>query len=149
MRFKVLSAVSLFILAATAPGIAQSLSRLYELISVSSNEVQADNDSDRGAISADGRLVAFASLASDLVPNDFNEFSDIFVRDRRTGTTERVSVGPLGVEGDGNSGFLSLLGAADISADGRFVAFASEATNLVIPNTNGSANVYVHDRRTA
>ena len=148
MRFKVLSTISLLILAVVVPGIAQSPSRRYELVSVSSNEVQADNDSDRGAISADGHFVAFASLASDLVPNDFNEFSDIFVRDRRTGTTERVSVGPLGVEGDGNSGFLSLLGAPDISADGRFVAFASEATNLVIPNTNGSANVYVHDRRT-
>jgi len=65
---------------------------------------------------------------------------DVFVRDRKLGTTERVSVGPGGVQGDGESWFQS------ISADGRFVAFYSEATNLVLHDTNGVGDIFVRDR---
>jgi Tol biopolymer transport system component len=99
-------------------------------------------------LSADGRYVAFASIADNLVPNDTNFASDVFVRDRKARTLERVSVSTLGVEGDGNSGWLSLLGDARISRDGRFVAFASEASNFVLGDVPFTADVFVHDRHT-
>jgi Tol biopolymer transport system component len=123
-------------------------SRGLELISISDAGAQGRNDSDRPSISADGRYVAFASLANNLVPGDTNEASDIFVRDRDAGRIERVSVGPLGAQGDANSGMLALLDRPDISADGRFVAFASEASNFVAGDVPGTADVFVHDRRT-
>ena len=85
------------------------------------------------AISTDGRFVAFYSFATDLVGGDTNGFVDIFVHDRQTGTTERVSVATGGGQATGGS----LVPA--ISADGRFVAFYSDATNLVSGDTNGNA----------
>src|SRR5262245_5024644 len=122
--------------------------RRFDLVSVSNDGAQANNDNDRASISADGRFVAFTSIADNLVPGDTNFSSDVFVRDRRTHTIERVSVGPLGIEGDGNSGWLSLLGDADISRDGRYVAFASESSNFAAGDQVGTADVFVHDRRT-
>jgi len=92
------------------------------------------------AISGDGRFVAFSSWASDLVPGDTNGFADVFVRDRATGVTTRVSVDSTGVEGNGPSQF------PDITADGRLVAFFSDADNLVAQDTNGVPDVFVHDR---
>src|SRR5437762_3520785 len=68
--------------------------------------------------------------------------TDVFVHDRQTGTTERVSVDSLGNEGNGSSANPS------ISADGRFVAFDSGASNLVPGDTNGGTDVFVHDRQT-
>jgi Tol biopolymer transport system component len=94
------------------------------------------------AISADGRVVAFGSDATNLVPDDTNGRDDVFVRDRKTGETTRVSVGPGGTEADGNSS------PSGLSADGRFVLFFSYATNLVSGDTNGAADVFVHDRKT-
>jgi Tol biopolymer transport system component len=122
--------------------------RRFDLVSASDDGTQGNNDSDRAAISAGGRSVAFASIASNLVPNDDNDASDVFVHDRRTETTERVSVGPLGVEGDGNSGMLGGLGGVDISRDGNFVAFASEASNFVAGDVPFTADVFVRDRTT-
>src|SRR5204863_349490 len=94
------------------------------------------------ALSADGRLVAFQSDATNLVAGDTNGTTDVFVHDRQTGTTERVSVASGGTEGNGFSAGLAL------SADGRFVAFHSTATNLVAGDTNGKTDVFVHDRQT-
>ena len=156
MRTKLCAAVIVSILFVFPPAVVHPQSsafddgrhRRFELVSISDDGVQANNDNDRASISADGRFVAFASIAENLVPNDTNLSSDVFVRDRRTDTIERVSVGPLGVEGDGNSGMLALLGSADISRDGRFVAFASEASNFVVGDQAGTADVFVHDRRT-
>ena len=93
------------------------------------------------AISSDGRYVAFYSEASDLVPGDTNAWGDIFVRDRLLGTTVRVSVGPGGVQGNGNCAF------ASISADGRYVGFNSFSTNLVAGDTNVTGDAFVHDRQ--
>jgi Tol biopolymer transport system component len=117
-------------------------------VSVDSAGVQAngtswmtDNGMGGSPMSSDGRYVAFASDASNLVPNDTNE-RDVFVRDRLTGVTTRVSVSSSGAEGNNMS-----LDPA-ISANGRYVAFASGASNLVPGDWNGYADVFVHDRQT-
>ena len=111
-------------------------------VSLGPGGVQGNDYSFNPSISADGRFVAFESDATNFVPGDTNGFSDVFVHDRKTGTTRRVSVGPGGVQGNEGSYLPS------ISADGRFVAFESDATNLVPGDTNGVADVFVHDRKT-
>jgi tricorn protease-like protein len=114
-----------------------------ERVSVSSGGAQGNDDSFYASISAcGGRFVSFASAASNLVRNDTNHAIDLFVHDRRTGETERVSVSSGGVQGNDRSYVGSL------SATGRFVAFFSDASNLVEGDTNGAMDVFVHDRRT-
>ena len=93
-------------------------------------------------MSDDGRHVAYDSDASNLVPEDTNGAADVFVHDRTTGRTRRVSVANDGGQGDRESHFGS------ISDDGRYVAFTSAATNLVADDTNGASDVFVHDRTT-
>jgi Tol biopolymer transport system component len=121
---------------------------LTERVSVSSTGEQGDDSScayqssGHVAISADGRLVAFTSAATNLVPCDTNGAVDVFVHDRETGETERVSVDSSGEEADARVYDIS------ISADGRYVAFISWATNLVPGDTNGMSDVFVHDRHT-
>ncbi len=97
------------------------------------------------AVSADGRYVAFSSSSADLVAGDTNRSIDVFVRDRGTGRTERVSVGAGGEQARRSS-----LGSdqPSISGDGRFVAFSSAASNLVPGDTNGEPDVFVRDRLT-
>ncbi|MFN0008231.1 MAG: TolB family protein [Planctomycetota bacterium] len=109
-----------------------------ERVSVSTGGAQATTHSRASSISADGRFVAFESFASNLVANDTNASRDVFLRDRQLGTTERVSVATGGAQGDGESS------ASCISADGRFVAFQSFATNLVAGDT-GSWDIFVRD----
>src|SRR5262249_21992217 len=134
-----------------------------ELVDQSSDGMPGNGSSTRTAVSADARFVAFDSIADNLVPNDSNGVSDVFVRDRVTGMIERVSVGSLtctdgdrvgqschnaedcpgadcgAPEGNGASG------APSISADGQVVTFVSTATNLVPGVTDGFEGVYVHD----
>lgn len=90
------------------------------------------------AIAADGRTVTFQSNANNLVDNDNNGASDIFVR--RLNETERVSI-----HSDGTESEAAALAPA-ISGNGRFVAFESSATNLVTPAANGNRHIFVHDR---
>jgi len=117
-------------------------------VSVASDGPQANGSSWVAAISADGRYVAFESLASNLVPGDTNGECDIFVHDRQTGETTRVSVASDGTQADRWAWYPS------ISADGRYVAFESTATNLVTGDTNGAEfiedgrDIFVHDRTT-
>jgi Tol biopolymer transport system component len=99
-----------------------------------------NGESSGPTLSDDGRYVAFSSAADNLVDGDTNGTWDVFVHDRNTGATERVSVDSSGVEGDIDS-----VGAM-ISANGRFVAFSSYADNLVDGDTNGNVDVFVHDR---
>ena len=113
-----------------------------ERVSVSTAGAEGDSGSGSVAISGDGRFVAFQSFAANLVAGDTNGVADVFVRDRQTGTTERVSVSSGGAQGNGFSFDPA------ISADGRWVAFASTATNLVAGDTNGFTDVFVHDRQT-
>ncbi|TMB49357.1 MAG: hypothetical protein E6J60_13120, partial [Deltaproteobacteria bacterium] len=91
------------------------------------------------ALSADGRLVAFQSDATNLVAGDTNGATDVFVHDRQTGTTERVSVASGGTQGNDSSA------GPVLSADGGLVAFHSTATNLVSGDANGAYDVFVHE----
>jgi Tol biopolymer transport system component len=112
-----------------------------ERVSIPSDGTQANGESISPAISSDGRFVAFQSDATNLVANDTNNKSDIFVRDRQAGTTRRVSVTSGGSQANGDS-----ISPA-ISANGRFVAFSSEASNLVGGDTNNKADIFLHDRQ--
>ncbi len=114
---------------------------MTERISIDSAGAEANGESARPSISADGRFVAFRSDATNLVAGDANGLRDVFVHDRQSDTTQRVSVDSAGVEGNGSCGNPS------ISADGRFVAFGSFATDLVAGDTNSAGDVFVHDRQ--
>jgi len=111
-------------------------------VSISSSGAEGNNASYSRDISADGRYVAFESDATNLVPGDTNARSDVFVHDRQTTFTERVSVSSLGVEGNGDSI------SASFSTDGRYIAFQSDSNNLVTGDGNGMSDVFVHDRQT-
>lgn len=115
---------------------------LTERVSVSSSGAEADGDSYFPSISADGRYVAFSSDATNLVGDDTNKKADVFVHDRWTRRTERVSVAASGAQGEGDHLF------SCISADGRYVVFVSDSSNLVSGDTNGTADVFVRDRWT-
>ena len=108
-------------------------------VSVKSNETQVFAPSSQSEMSRDGRYTAFVSDAQNLVAGDTNGAPDVFVRDRVAGTTTRVSVATGGGQGNGRSDLPS------ISRDGRYVAFFSEATNLVTGDTNGRSDVFVRD----
>jgi Tol biopolymer transport system component len=131
-----IAGVVAFLLIAVA---ADSKRNAIRRVSVSSRGRQGNGSSFGPALSANGRFLAFRSRASNLVPDDRNQVQDVFVRDRRTGTTTRVSVADDGSEANGESG-----GPA-ISADGRIVAFWSNATNLVPGDTYGRKDVFVRD----
>ena len=95
----------------------------------------------RIALSADGRFVAFSSIATNLVAGDTNSVHDIFVHDRHIGTTTRVSVDNAGTQANSQSDTPAL------NADGRVVVFQSFASNLVAEDTNGTVDIFVHDRQ--
>src|SRR5688572_8712689 len=111
-------------------------------ISVSDSEEQVFAESRGPSISPDGTIVAFFSAANNLVPEDNNSLSDVFVRDPSTGSTTLVSVGLGGLPADGASA------APSLSGDGRYVLFQSSATNLVADDENGRIDVFVYDRQT-
>jgi hypothetical protein len=115
-------------------------------VSVASDGTQTNAGSvtDRPSISADGRYVAFHSTANNLVASDINNATDVFVKDRQTGTTTRVSVIPASTTGGNNSST-----NANLSADGRYVVFQSAATNLVAGDTNNVQGVFRRDTQTA
>ncbi|CAK0778928.1 hypothetical protein CCP2SC5_860003 [Azospirillaceae bacterium] len=111
-------------------------------VNVTASGVQADSASSSPSISGDGRYVAFESRAKNLVESDTNEQADIFVRDMQDGTITRVSLTNSGLESNNASS------SCVISSDGRYVAFESQANNLVIDDTNGISDVFVKDMRT-
>jgi Tol biopolymer transport system component len=114
-------------------------------VSVRSNGVEAlDGDSASPDISANGRFVVFQSSASNLVRNDDNGAPDIFVHDRQTGKTRRISVKSNGQEAEvgGTSS------DPDMTPNGRFIVFDSSAENLVPNDDNSAVDVFIHDRNT-
>jgi Tol biopolymer transport system component len=130
-------------------------------VSVASDGAQANGESTRPAVSADGLIVAFYSDATNLVAGDTNGFFDLFVHDRSTGRTTLVSVAFDGSRANGNSGPPTSCAAGDanasrcspgsppaVRADGRLVIFESDAGNLVRDDTNRVGDIFVHDRDT-
>jgi Tol biopolymer transport system component len=128
-------------------------------VSVASDGTQGNGYSFHPSISANGRYVAFGSWASNLIDGDTNDYcytsnpyeprklincADIFVHDRQTGQTTRVSVASNGTQGNSDVHW----GAPSISADGRYVAFGSSASNLVIGDNDGNGGAFIHDRQT-
>jgi Tol biopolymer transport system component len=137
-RFAV-GCVAAAVMALTA-GSARAAAVQHQLVTVVDGGLAANERvaQDSISLSADGRLVAFVSSSSSLVPGDVNGARDVFVRDTSTGQTTLVSVGDGGqANGDSSN--------ARISADGGFVVFTSLATNLVAADTNGAADVFVRD----
>lgn len=117
--------------------------KAVELISVTpSNGHSGNSASDRPSISADGRYVAFRSLASNLVPGETNGAADVFVRDRQSSATTRVSIASDGTEANDTSD------TPVISADGRYVVFASAASNLAAGDTNNTWDIFARDLQT-
>jgi Tol biopolymer transport system component len=112
-----------------------------ERVSEYTGDYEGEGDSLRPSISADGRYVAFDSDDWNLAWGDTNDDFDVFVNDRATTVTTRVSVDDNGTQSNGASYRPS------ISADGRYLAYYSEASNLVPGDTNGATDVFLHDRR--
>ena len=113
------------------------------LVSQSSGGTAANGNNLQSVLSADGRYIAFASDATNLVSSDTNAVRDIFLRDRTGGTTTRVSVATGGTQATGGDSR-----TPSLSSDGRYIAFASSATNLASGDTNGVSDIFVHDRTT-
>lgn len=107
---------------------------VIERVSLSDSGIQSNGLSTNPSISADGRYVTFTSAATNLVDGDTNGLSDVFVYDRQINSIRLVSEGSNG----GSE-------APTISANGRFVAFTSAASNLVADDTNGTDDVFVYD----
>jgi hypothetical protein len=112
-----------------------------EIVSVASDGITYGNaGSSLANISADGRYVTFASLSDNLVSGDTNSMQDVFVHDRQTGSTQRVSISSAGDQSNGYSD------KSSISGDGNYVVFDSFGTNLVTGDTNKTWDVFVRDR---
>ncbi len=110
-------------------------------LSRTASDLPANADSTAAALSGDGRVAAFVSSATNLVPGDTNGRRDVFVRVRMTGVVERVSISTSGVQQD-----LDAVGAPAVSGDGRYVIFSSASNLLVASDTNGQADVFLRDR---
>src|SRR6187401_1718058 len=134
------SAIGLFLLAGVGPVPVSAATTELVTVAISAS-AEPGIGTTFPSISSDGRFVAFESTAANLVASDTNGQKDIFVFDRQTAMTTLVSVDSAGSQANGASS------RAAISADGRFVAFESLATNLV-PGDPSFSQVYVHDRQT-
>lgn len=110
----------------------------FERVSIATDGTQADEDSSDPSISPDGRFVTFWSAASTLVAGDTNGARDIFLHDRETGETTRVSVASDGAEGDADSY------SPNVGGGGDLVAFDSEATTLVPGDTNPGSDIFLY-----
>lgn len=118
---------------------ASAITPTTEIVSIAPDGSNGNGESSSPEISTSGRYVAFVSAANNLVAGDTNGFEDVFVRDLQTGTTVRASLADDESQGD-NSSF-----APAISADGRYVAFASAASNLVAGDSSGREDVFIRD----
>lgn len=132
-------------LVATFVVVASAQAQSTRLASVSTSGGFSNGSSFTGGVSADGRFVVFQSTSKDLVsPPDLNNVQDVFVFDRATGVTTKVSVDSSGATGNSFSSVVR----HPVSADGRITAFVSNANNLVPGDTNGFSDVFVHDSLT-
>jgi Tol biopolymer transport system component len=115
-------------------------------VSVTTDDQDANGPSFEASLSADGRYISFLSLATNLVPNDTNDDRDVFVVDTATDDLIRASVSSDGAQAEPASPWMVF--AADLSADGRYVAFDSSAPNLVDDDTNDKVDIFVRDQGT-
>jgi flagellin-like hook-associated protein FlgL len=123
--------------------IKDTLTGVTTRISTDSAGNQSNGGSTVTALSADGRYVAFSSSASNLVAGDSNGVQDAFIKDTLTGVTTRISTDSSGNQAAGGQSLVNAL-----SADGRYVAFSSSATNLVAGDTNGQGDAFIKDTLT-
>ena len=140
-HFLILTYLLSFYIASNLFFISEDIFAATYIVSVSSDGVQANDNNYLPSTSANGRFITYQSRANNLVENDSNEKEDIFVHDRQTNETTRVSVSSVGLQGNDHSY------SPSISADGRFVSFHSYANNLVPDDSNGRLDVFVHDRQ--
>ncbi|MPR07306.1 PD40 domain-containing protein [Microvirga tunisiensis] len=112
------------------------------LVTNTADGTQGNGRSSDARFSADGHFVTFTSVATNLVAGDTNDASDIFLKDLNTGSVTRLSTAADGTQANGRSY------DARFSADGRFVVFTSEASNLVAGDTNGVSDVFLKDLNT-
>jgi PKD repeat protein len=115
------------------------LSQSLERVSVASNNTEGNSHSFSPSVSADGRFVTFYSISSNLAAGDNNRAVDVFVRDRNSGETRIVST-----DSNGNPGNMASWQPV-ISADGQFIAFSSNASNLVSGDTNGVQDIFLYE----
>ncbi|MEY2853796.1 MAG: hypothetical protein RL030_928, partial [Pseudomonadota bacterium] len=134
-------------LGVTVSALAPDAIGVTDRLSVAGDSAEANGDSLAVAISADGRFVAFASSASNLVPGDTNTFQDAFLRDTCRGipagctpSIARISVANDGSQGNAATGYVHA-----VSANGRFIVFLSSATNLVPGDTNAIEDIFLRD----
>ncbi len=113
---------------------------IITLDSVRDDGVQGNDWSEHATLSGDGRFVAYHSAADNLVPGDANGVEDVFLFDRASRTMKRISEGPNGEEANERSAF------PIVSPDGRYVAFESDASNLVLNDTNNARDIFLYDR---
>lgn len=113
-----------------------------ERVSLRYNDTEANGASGSPSVSSNGRYVVFTSMADNLVTEDNNDAMDVFLRDRTAGTTIRVSVREDGGETNGASY------APMVSSDGQFVVFSSDASNIVSTDTNGVRDIFVYELAT-
>lgn len=112
-------------------------------VSLSTGGAEPDNDSFTPSNSNDGRYVTFGSRATNLVINDTNGVQDVFLRDTQLGTTVKISNGSLGENPQSN-----IMSGRAMSGDGRYIVFASEASNVVPGDLNSKQDVFMFDRDT-
>lgn len=113
----------------------------FEIVSLQSDGDASNNNSYEPAISGDGRWVVFCSFANNLVGGDDNNRPDTFLYDRENNQIRRLSDAPNGDDGNGNS-----CGESTINSNGQIVVFISDATNLVISDTNNVRDVFIYNR---
>ncbi|MBD2280751.1 PA14 domain-containing protein [Aphanizomenon flos-aquae] len=111
-------------------------------VNVSSDGTQATDSGFSPSISGDGRYIIFESDANNLVSADTNNAKDVFIHDRQTGSTSLISLSSDGIQGNAASS------AGNISSDGRYVLFRSNASNLVINDNNNAEDIFLRDRQT-
>jgi Tol biopolymer transport system component len=126
-------------LAVAVPSVADAVSHSTTRVGLGAKGVQPNADAYPLSVTPDGRYLVIGSVASNLVPGDTNGQDDVFRRDLKTGAVIRISDGFKGAEPNNSSA------GGDISADGRYVVFESEASNLVKSDDNGRADVFVRD----
>ena len=116
-----------------------------KIVSVSSDGIKGNNFSYKPKVSADGRYIAFKSYADNLISNDTNLCIDVFVKDMQTGAVQLISKSKTGEQGNRDSSYDE--SSPQISADGRYVQYASYATNIAQYDFYSYTNkVFIFDR---